>query len=49
MRPIGEFSSWLILIPLRVNEREGFMQVNKNNITQFLTATNMSFMIPVYQ
>ena len=25
------------------------MQVNKNNITQFLTATNMSFMIPVYQ
>lgn len=25
------------------------MQVNKNNITQFLTSTNMSFMIPVYQ
>ena len=25
------------------------MQVNKNNITQYLTATNMSFMIPVYQ
>ena len=25
------------------------MQVNKNNITQFLTATNVSFMIPVYQ
>lgn len=25
------------------------MQVNKNNITQFLTATNMCFMVPVYQ
>ncbi len=25
------------------------MQVNKNNITQYLTATNMCFMVPVYQ
>lgn len=25
------------------------MQVNKNNITQFLARTNMSFMVPVYQ
>ena len=25
------------------------MQVNKNNVTQFMTATNMCFMVPVYQ
>ena len=25
------------------------MQVNKNNVTQFLTARNMCFMVPVYQ